>query len=381
MVNFNTDETLDIWRAARATRPWASDFTLLQQYPEYPVINRFLANGVERRPGGTEIEWEVGIPGSGNAGYTQEDRPITSNVQDVIVKLKLPWRLAVGTYAAYRGEIIRNGGESAGAQAVRLHKLLDIRRADAQIQLADILEQRAWRCPDSSTDVDNPYGFPYWIPPITGAQVTTRAAAVAAGTADCTGFFGGMNPVYGDGTTAALKAGVSLALAKYERLRTWVDVWTNSTGELTEADINKLSWAFGSMNWQGPLTAKQFMDNTKPKFQIFTSLKMIVKSEEKARANNDNLGSDLGKFMGSVISRGVPWTRAPLLENSTANTLMFVNMNEFKVFGLKGDIFQEIGPDYAVDLPRKLITSVWLSHQYAMRLGRTSGRIDYVAAA
>jgi hypothetical protein len=73
-------------------------------------------------------------------------------------EIDVPWT-QIGTHYSWdKLEILRNKNSAKG-----FIRLLETRRIDGLWSLADLIEDRFWKAPDSATDDLNPYGVPYYI--------------------------------------------------------------------------------------------------------------------------------------------------------------------------------------------------------------------------
>lgn len=142
--------------------------------------------------GGDRIQRKVMLDNSGNARYRRlydTDEPSVGEVMDTIT---VPWT-QIGTHYSWDVlEIKRNANSAKG-----YIRLMEVRRIDGLWSLADLIEDRAWKTPASSTDDLYPYGVPYYINFL-------NASATAAG-------FNGQTIRYQGGTTGTSCAGIDAA--------------------------------------------------------------------------------------------------------------------------------------------------------------------------
>ena len=108
--------------------------------------------------GGTQIERKVMLDNSGNARYRRLFDTDELAISDVMDTITVPWT-QIGTHYSWdKLEIIRNKNSAKG-----FIRLLESRRIDGLWSLADLIEERAWKTPQSATDDLYPYGVPYYI--------------------------------------------------------------------------------------------------------------------------------------------------------------------------------------------------------------------------
>lgn len=336
-VDLSNEQLLDLWQITRAKVPWKGQLIAFQAKHEYLVVNQWFAEDRVEYQSGTQIEVPVMITNTGTARMILPAEVRTYAVGNVMDKIVVPWKIANAYYNVDDEEVARNLDEGGEIQLVDLVK---VRRADCGMNMGDLLDELCFKTPASSTDVYNPFGLPYWVTPLTPAQIT-------AGTED--GFLG-QNPVYQDGNAAADCGGIDASLAKNSRFRNYVGLWSNNTFTMTDTDVQIVSKMVYQLKFKSPMTAKDVESGGFDKFRYFTCLDVILAMDLKARMNNDSLGADLGKFAGSVVIRGNPVYRADELDETAplpgGGTLPFfaINMAFWKPFVQKGRFFREIGP-------------------------------------
>lgn len=357
MVDFYSDETLDLWKTTLSAFPWKNKLAIFNKYHDYPISNRIMREEKLMVKGGTRAEWQGMIDDSGNATFITPMTELEYNASDVWASFHADWKLLHSYHMVTDDEVNANSSEAA-----RLQHLLNGKRAEAASGIANQLEERTFATP-SASDTLTPYGIPYACVPITSAQV-------AAGTSG----FQGQNPV---GFSDCY--GVDTSTAKYARYRNYNDVWSNANADITETDVDKILEMLRKLKWNPPVTAQQFLAEPVQKLVMFTGNDMIKGLERKARANNDSLGADLGKFAGQVVTKGVPYQWAEVLDSNTANPLIAVDFGVFMPLVCEGDYFNEHAPKRLERKPRIIVADTFLKYQWACQNRRKLGRIDYVA--
>ena len=364
MVDFWDDETLDLWKVTRAKTLWRNKAEVFQLYHDYPVMNQWFAKDKVMEKGGTKLTWQALIDDAGNARFTNPYETRDYNSNDVWGAFEAPWRLCDAYYQVTKDEI----GENTGS-AEQLQNLLDGKRTECACGIANLLEEWAWKCPAGETDAekDDPYGVEYSVVIITGAQVTANA----------TNRFRGAN-----NANMTSCYGVDSSAAKYERYRNFNDFWTNASGDITEDDVDKICRMLRQLKWTGPINAREFESAAFDNLRLYTVDTLIVSAERKARANNDSLGADLGKYAGNTVTKGIPWIWSEGLETVSGSTypLMAIDHNSFVVIVHKDEYMAETGPKRLERQHRVMVTDVDLKFQFVNRNRRRCGRIDYVAA-
>ncbi len=122
--------------------------------------------------GGNQIERKVMLDPTGNARYRRLYDTDTPAVGEVMHTIKVPWTQIGTNYSWDKVEIMRNKNSAKG-----FVNLLKTRRVDGLWDLANLIEDRAWKTPDSANDDLNPYGVPYYLNFFTDSSGTVNSSA------------------------------------------------------------------------------------------------------------------------------------------------------------------------------------------------------------
>jgi hypothetical protein len=363
-VNLFSDTTLDLWKVTQKAQPWKGQYETLRKYNSYPMLGRiFRGKGVKEIQGGSAIEWQTVLDDTGNAQFVTPHEAVEYDTDDVVGTFSANWALCHGSHLVSEDEIEQNS-----ATATQLQDLRKIKREVCSGGMFNKVESQAWKVPTGSAEdqAKQPFGIPYSVVPVTSAQV-------AAGNV---GGFYGQNA---SGFTSCY--GVDSSLDKYARYRNYVDVWSNSAGEITEDDVDKVLQMLRYLNWQGPMNAAEAASGDFANLVMYTTNKMIKGIDRKARENNDNLGADLGKFAGQSVTRGIPYVWSQALEevSNATNPVVAVDHSVLQCLIHSGENFREFPAKRLEDRPRLIATDVYLKYQLTNRNRRRCGRIDYVA--
>lgn len=355
---------LDLLKISRKAYPWKGQLDVLQDLHEYPVMNQWFAKNKVQFQAGTAITHNVMIDDNGTFTMTQPYKKDTTSVKDVMAKMEIPWRLSNAYYIIEYTEINRN------RKPEQLVSILKERRAACELSIADGLESKAWLAPATTTDAEEPYGIPYHFPPITSAQVAASSG----------GDHIGQNPLAEDGNAFDDWCGIDTSTSEYARVRSYCDVWTNSSGQITEQDVQRIVKMHRHLRFRVPIIATQWQAEAFTNFQGYCGEDLLDAMDIKARANNDSLGADLGRYAGSVVVKGTPVSWVEKLDAETTYPFFFINHKHFFPFVMKGDYFREFGPYQHPDYHRVTRTDVDLQFNFGVRNRRLAGgRIDYVA--
>lgn len=213
--------------------------------------------------GGTSIKRKLMLSSTGNARYRRlfdTDEPV---VGDVMHEIEVPWT-QIGTYYSWdKVEILRNKNSAKG-----FIRLLETRRIDGLWSLADLIEERFWKTPDTATDDLNPYGVPYYI-------VMLDANSTTAG-------FNGQTIRFQNAATSTVCAG--LDAAEYTQ-------WKNYAATYTKADNSLLKTfrtAFLRTKFKAPLMLNDPAQPRNAAKRIYADADTTVSLQELADAKDDN---------------------------------------------------------------------------------------------
>jgi len=339
---------------------------------DWPVMNQwFRPDNVEMWPDGTMYKDVVFFDREGNA-TSRHVRPYTRDevsISDAIGTITIPLRRLTDNWAIEKTEDLINSGPS------RIFKIDSARKLQMQIGIARHLTERAFKAPASSTDDLNPYGIPYYLPPIT----TTQAAVDTQG-------HQGYTITYEDGTTTTTCAGIDASDSDYNLWRSYNARWYHDDilNDFDDEDVQRIIRMLRHLRFRAPLNADAWRNGEYDFRQAYTSEDLLDAMEKKARQNNDSLQADLGKFSGQVVIKGVPlewnevidtWTNS---DGDASHTLLVVNHNYFKPVVLEGRLFAESEPkDGGIEYHDLIVTFTDLCYNYLCTNRRMAGgRID-----
>lgn len=271
------------------------------QHQEY-VSATLLDEKKVTEAGGPYISFRVQVKNTGNAvntGFYAQDK---TGVEDVMISGQVPWALQTTSFSYdVREPLFQSDQET-------IIKELVIRDHDAMNSMAELTEENFWNAPTDPTDT-RPMGIPFWL------QMNTAE-----------GFNGG-NPSNFPAGCAGIDSTV------YPRWRNWTFQYaTVSTDDL----VRKVKKAVAFMTFRAPVPHPE-LGFGKVDYQVFTTYRVTEPMERLAETRNDNLGSDLARYQGTVTIGGVPIKWVPYLEaNATNDPLYGVNWKAFRPYVKKG---------------------------------------------
>lgn len=249
-IPFYTNTDFDLWRVTQENLPKQEQFATLLDRHAYEVTDRFFRGKEMRWSGGTQINRKVNYRRLGSAQHRQPAEVRTRTMGNVMVDVTCPFTLITSDFTITEDEL---EGNTAPELIV---PLLKTKREPAFRDHMTQIESDAWNKPGSSgVEGDVPRGFPYWIVPITTAQVS----AISAGTPS--GQFQGANPA-GHSSTGSIDATDST----FTLWRNYNDVWSNSTGDIAEDDLKKIARMNRQLHFKTPVGDS---DIAQPQFRKF----------------------------------------------------------------------------------------------------------------
>lgn len=278
-------------------RSW-TDLSL--EYQHYPSMKLLTGKGVQER-GGEQISFRVQTRNTGNArnsGMFQQD---ITKVEDVMISAQVPWAMQTTNFSY---DIYEDLFQSEKETIIRE---LQVREHDAMNSMAELNEQNFWSAPTDPSDT-RPMGIPYWM---------------VKNTSNLEGNFTGGNPAGFSGGAA----GVDSSL--YPRWRNWAFGYTAiSRDDL----VRKVKRAITFTDFQPPVPHPE-LGFGNSQFNIYTTYRVQEPLERLAESRNDNLGSDVAKYMNQVTIGGVPLMWVPYLEaNDTSDPLYGINWGVLRPF-------------------------------------------------
>jgi len=248
--------------------------------------------------GGEKIQRFVMLDNTGNAryrNYYDTDDPAVSNQMDSI---EVPWTQLGTNYSWDRLEIQHQMNSKKG-----FIRLMKERRVDGLWSLADLIEERFWKTPNTATDTLYPYGVPYYLNMVDADSTTD-------------GFVGGTIR-YQDGNTGTSCAGIDTAT---------VSKWKNyafTYTDINRAFLKKVRLAFMYTRFKAPYFINDPSDKRAMQKRFYCDYDMVAELMDFADAKDDNHSGKevLGKMIvddgANVYLNRLPVVPIPQLEGDT----------------------------------------------------------------
>jgi hypothetical protein len=249
--------------------------------------------------GGTSLQRNVILDRNGRARYRRlydTDAPTVDQNQHTI---DVPWTQIGTDYSWDVVEVLRQKNSAKG-----FINLLESRRTERMWDLAELIEERGWLTPTSSTDKLYPYGIPYYINMLDDGSTT--------------GGFHGKTVRYNGGTTGTVVAGIDGATES--KWRNYADVYTKVDNSL----LRKLRSAVRRTRFRpAAMIPKPGKDGVGSPLRLYAADDVVTEMEDLADKRDDaNTPQDLaGKMLhnhdGTVMFNRMPLVYIPQLDGLT----------------------------------------------------------------
>lgn len=289
-----------------------TDFSL--EFPEYVASKLMKEKHVEER-GGTQLNFKLKTRNTGLARNTGMMAQDVTRIEDVTTEANVPWTKQTVNWSWCVDE------PSFQSDAETLVEEIKVREHDALSDLAELNEENLWNEPTSSTD-KRPMGIPFWF------QKDTNTAAND-------GTLNGRNPSGFSGGCGGLSS------TTYARWRNWTFRYAAYT---TDDLVRKIKRAMVFTKFIPPVPYAELAYGEMQR-EIWTTYRVMEPLERLAETRNDNLGSDVARYMNEVTVGRVPIKLSHYLEaNDTNDPLYGVNWRTFRPFIKSGANMRRTGP-------------------------------------
>ncbi len=223
--------------------------------------------------GGNQIERKIMLDESGNARYRRAYDTDEPTVGDVMHTIKVPWARIGTNYSWDDFELLQNKNNAKG-----FIDLMKVRRVDGLWSLAELIEDRFWKTPESSTDDLYPNGVPYYIT-MFSADGTLNTSA---------GAFNGIFIKYQDGTYDSTCANINSA--NEAKWRNWTAVYT----AIDNAFLKSFRLAFMYTRFKAPLIVNDPQNKRSAAKRVYTDFDTVSQIMDLADQKDDrHTGKDI----------------------------------------------------------------------------------------
>lgn len=304
-------------------------FQLTLDHQTYEVLNQWFKKGKTLYDGGDRAEFYIQLKDSNNASHTRLYDTDNVNVAQVMTQGTQNWTHAKTAWAFDVRELAMNKGNRT-----RIYNMLRSRVAAAYKDLADLLEESAWKTPTSATDDLNPCGIFGWLTQGTNAQ---------------TGDFDGYNPNYWTTSDSDFYAGGINCTSSVSTK--WANYYADHDDALDHSLLKLMSRAIRKTGFQTPIVAGKALDPESgySNFRIYTNDEVLSELEDLAIKSDDRVGADLGKYSGAVTYKNIPLRYVDILDTAKTyvyggNPIVGVNHNHFYPIVLSDNNFRITRP-------------------------------------
>lgn len=197
-----------------------------------------------RKQSGTKITGRALLSPTGTARYVGFYEQDELSQGETMHKFEMPWARFTANWSWHEFEILENKDDPEG-----FIDLAKAKEVDAMWGLAQIMEERGWKCPTSATDDKYPRGLPYYIR-MMNKDTTTDG-------------FVGETIRYENGTTGTDCAGIDAHV--YTQWKNWAALYTAVDATL----ITKFRTAFEYSTFRSPLNVTDFAQRRAAKARIY----------------------------------------------------------------------------------------------------------------
>ena len=315
----------------------------IRDYHVYPTLfkNRGGKEMETRTGSGTCIPFTVLTKTAGSAKNVTIYEPDTTNVTDGLVEGEAPWRYSNFSYFFNEHEFEQNSG------AKQLFNLIKLRREQALLDFADLLESNYFGKPADPTDKKTPWGLFYWL---------VQSSAANSATSNC-GFNGGVPSGFSDvgGINPSTHTAWKNYVAPYYSVKDWDNSGTTVKGDF----VAKLKRCIHYTNWISPLGGEEMGKSFGKAFKLLTNFAVVSDIEEMLEDKNDlTFGADAGKMYGVTHFKGFPFYAIDALDSDSGNPLYGVNTSTFELVFEPGFKMRESRPTKSPNQHNVLVTHV-----------------------
>lgn len=276
--------------------------------------------------GGTSIQRNVILDERGTARYKAMFDSDSPSVQNIHSTIDVPWCQLDNSYSWEILEILRNKNSPRG-----FIDLIETRRQESLWGMAELIEDRGWKTPNSSTDKLHPFGVPYYLN-FANNGVTTAG-------------FIGQTIRFQDGTTSTTCAGLDASVEAK---------WRNYAGVYTSIDnsfLRTLRRAFLATKFKPPSNVRSMgMDQPGPLAKVYAGLDTVVELQDLADARDDNntpkdlMGARVVDHEGTTFINQRPLAYVTQLDGASFTPVYFVDWSKFQPIVQDGYWFEESDP-------------------------------------
>ena len=275
---------------------------IAQRLVNYVAFDNLVRPGkMETQDGGRGLQWNVMVNLGGSARNVGIGGPDSVSQVETMVQATADWRGSTANYSIFEEELAMNKGSA------RIVDEWQARRVNCLIDIAELIETNFWGPPVALSDEVTPWGVKTWL--VKNATEGFNGAAPSGHTTI------GLNP------------------STYTNWKNYTFQYTN----LTEDDgIDKWLRANRLTDWKAPMGVEHPSFDKGMSKANYVNEATISTLEKYLKANNENLGTDIAKYQGSVMFNRHPVTFVKKLDDDTTNPIYGIDWSYFTTIVLKG---------------------------------------------
>lgn len=265
--------------------------------------------------GGYRIERKIMLDNSGNARYRRAFDTDEPTVGDVMHTIYAPWTRIGTNYSWDDFEILQNKNNAKG-----FIDLMKVRRVDGLWHLADLIEERFWKTPETSTDDLYPYGVPYYITYYTDTSGTLNTSS---------GAFNGKATKFQDGNYSYTIANISGSTEP--KWRNWCGVYTAIDNAFLKAFRLAFMWTRfkAPINIDDPQNKRAAAKRVYTDFDTCAQLMDLADQRDDKHTGKDILGNLKVDDTGLVYVNRLPVIPIPALNDASYTPVYCVDFTKF----------------------------------------------------
>ena len=265
--------------------------------------------------GGNQIERKVMLDQSGNARYRRAYDTDAPKVSEVMHTIKAPWTRIGTNYSWDDFELLQNKNSAKG-----FISLMKTRRIDGLWSLAEEIEERFWKTPESSTDDLYPYGVPYYLSYYTDTSGTLNTS---------TGAFNGKAVKFQDASYSYNRANINSNTEPK---------WRNFCGVYTAVDnalLKAFRLAFMYTRFKAPLILNDPQNKRTAAKRVYTDFDTCAEIMDLADQKDDrHTGKDVLSNLkiddtGLCYVNRLPVVPIPALNDASYSPIYCVDFTKF----------------------------------------------------
>ena len=293
----------------------------------YELFNMWFGDKAERNSGDM-IKDYITLKDTGNGKHISLWEEDTHNTVNTDKEIRVDWSHYTTNLSYNRVELGMNMSDE-----VRVYNYLKGKMDNMYRELAEDIQSSLVLSPTSASDKKNPHGLASWL---------------SLGTDGSAGAWNAYSGIYNDGSATTYSVGgiasTSASLAR------WASYYADHEGSLGDALLTKLFRATTQTKFIVPIVPKAGKIDESTgfgNFRYYTNLNVVANLETLLRKSDDQIGSDLGKYAGVIVYKGIPMMYLEELDAAASadtalrgtDPIYGVNHDWFKLTVLKDNDF------------------------------------------